>query len=1181
MVENSLSHSKDIIKMIEDIMKCDICNTKYDYDIHKPMVIKCGHTFCKSCIYNSKDKNSIINKNIKNKSFKCPFDRVIQDINFEKSMTLKESTIYQNLKLEIILKEVLKINEPKIKEKHIIYTKPDMKRTKSPENNNKNTINNNSENYNNNRLTENIKINDDSNYKKKDINIKINSGNQIINVNAVNVNIDTRDVSKKGDNKRSELKKNNLANTNNNDSLLNDDLNKLNINEEMNERKFHFENEKINDESIETIPLNDEKSMTNMSFRDDFKELLSKNDEFKNQISGSLKTNENNNDIILNNGIQKKAISNLNNIKNNNFKKTMKSLNKIGLQNENNNSNNKYNIKLTEPNKEDNIKNFNDDNKNNNNFSKNNNPEKVSNYSSKKIIDLNSNENKDNNNDYNKNNKGMNSAELEINDKDRNSDNIVNKIKKNELNLNEIDKNDMKDILRKTNYYELNKNNIINTINNNTTKKIILNKQANIISLHQLKREKKNNKPLNNASPIKNDIKPQLLNSSGMETESKNIKSINHNLSFNNSNEEDIYEKNYRKNRTVFRKKKNINYDDNMDYINDNCNSTRNNQVEYENEGDDNMIDINIKGKDNHSNKFLFPNSPNAYNKKTLIGNKNIYLSSKSSFNSTNKANEINIKNKNKNINNNEIIKEEENINNQDESKNNNNNNNLYNNKKIRIQNIQKFKTINNRNSNINNKIIINNNNNSNNSSNNMANNSIGLHLNSITNNSNNTNTNQNIINNTSYEKKSQRETINNALDLSTGEPGSKVNEFPSIKKTEKSNNINDKNEDSVNPNIISIYIKMNNKNKDKWNIDKNKEFEQNLTSGKNTFNKNKENMSSSKLDKFNSNKNNYNSKINSELSNNNIELKNIQNEQRYSNIKINKLDNIKLKQLRKDFEIFLRKEKIYFNKDKYTKFDEYYEKFLRSHFLKNTSEDDLENIKFLFLRGGDFFIGFLENNASSISFPIPKKGVLFSLNGDYYEGNFINGKKEGNGIIIYKNGTIYEGDLKRNRHHGFGKLTQLDGEIFIGEWKEGKIYGNGIRYHSNGDRYVGNYVNNIRCGKGHYIFANGDSYEGKWINGKANGQGKFVFKNGNIYEGEFKDNIISGKGCFTMKNGDIYSGIFVNGLINGKGTYINKKGEKYDGYFKNGKKDGEGNLYDKDGKIIKTGVWIQDKFIS
>ena len=88
-------------------------------------------------------------------------------------------------------------------------------------------------------------------------------------------------------------------------------------------------------------------------------------------------------------------------------------------------------------------------------------------------------------------------------------------------------------------------------------------------------------------------------------------------------------------------------------------------------------------------------------------------------------------------------------------------------------------------------------------------------------------------------------------------------------------------------------------------------------------------------------------------------------------------------------------------------------------------------------------------------------------------------------------------------------------------------------------------------------------------------------YNNGNIYEGEFKDNIIYGKGSFIMKNGDVYTGNFINGLINGKGTFINKKGEKYEGYFKNGKRNGEGKMYDKNGKIISSGIWKHDKFVS
>ena len=168
MAENSLNLSRDIIKKIEDIMKCEICNLKYDYNIHKPMIIKCGHTFCKFCIYNLKEKNEITHEFNQNKSFKCPIDGIQHPFNFEKNATLIEPTIYPNLKLEIILKEILNINEPKIKEKYIIYSKPDMKRNKSPENSNKNTINYNSEgNLIDNNIMEDKKNIDDSVCKKK------------------------------------------------------------------------------------------------------------------------------------------------------------------------------------------------------------------------------------------------------------------------------------------------------------------------------------------------------------------------------------------------------------------------------------------------------------------------------------------------------------------------------------------------------------------------------------------------------------------------------------------------------------------------------------------------------------------------------------------------------------------------------------------------------------------------------------------------------------------------------------------------------------------------------------------------------------------------------------------------------------------------------------------------------
>ena len=258
-------------------------------------------------------------------------------------------------------------------------------------------------------------------------------------------------------------------------------------------------------------------------------------------------------------------------------------------------------------------------------------------------------------------------------------------------------------------------------------------------------------------------------------------------------------------------------------------------------------------------------------------------------------------------------------------------------------------------------------------------------------------------------------------------------------------------------------------------------------------------------------------------------------------------------------------------NSPKYKKYLNYIEKSLSNQKLK----ENPQSIKIKLFPNNDFFIGYIDYTNDEI-----KNGILYYNNGDYYEGEFQNGKKEGFGIIIYKNGTRYEGIFKNNKHNGYGKLIQLDGEVFIGDWKDGKINGKGVRYHSNGDRYIGSYINNIRNGEGHYIFSNGDAYEGNWNNGKANGKGKFTFKNGNIYEGDFKDNIICGKGKFTMNNGDVYIGVFKNGMINGKGSYKNSKGEKYVGFFLNGKKHGMGKLVDKDNNEIANGYWNMDNFV-
>jgi len=39
----------------------------------------------------------------------------------------------------------------------------------------------------------------------------------------------------------------------------------------------------------------------------------------------------------------------------------------------------------------------------------------------------------------------------------------------------------------------------------------------------------------------------------------------------------------------------------------------------------------------------------------------------------------------------------------------------------------------------------------------------------------------------------------------------------------------------------------------------------------------------------------------------------------------------------------------------------------------------------------------------------------LLNLNGDYYDGNFSQGKIQGNGMMKFMNGDIYDGEWKDN----------------------------------------------------------------------------------------------------------------------------------------------------------------------
>ena len=142
------------------------------------------------------------------------------------------------------------------------------------------------------------------------------------------------------------------------------------------------------------------------------------------------------------------------------------------------------------------------------------------------------------------------------------------------------------------------------------------------------------------------------------------------------------------------------------------------------------------------------------------------------------------------------------------------------------------------------------------------------------------------------------------------------------------------------------------------------------------------------------------------------------------------------------------------------------------------------------------------------------------------YEGNLINGKKEGKGTYYYINGCKYEGYFKNDKKEGKGIFYYTNGDRYEGNFEEGNYEGKGIFYFSNGDRYEGNFEKNKYSGKGIYYYHNGDYFDGYWMDDKKCGEGIYHYKNGDKIIGKYY-------------NGKPY-GLHVKHFSNGKKLEIN-----------------------------------------
>lgn len=169
-------------------------------------------------------------------------------------------------------------------------------------------------------------------------------------------------------------------------------------------------------------------------------------------------------------------------------------------------------------------------------------------------------------------------------------------------------------------------------------------------------------------------------------------------------------------------------------------------------------------------------------------------------------------------------------------------------------------------------------------------------------------------------------------------------------------------------------------------------------------------------------------------------------------------------------------------------------------------------------------------------------------------------------GKIVYPSGFMYEGDIIDGLRNGIGTYTYSYGSTYSGEWKDDKRNGQGTSNWPGYGTYTGQFENDQRNGQGTFVYEDGTKYSGYWKNDLMDGQGTMTYTNGANYQGNWSMNMYNGQGTYTWADGDQYTGNYINGLRSGQGTlYFNSgifQGDKYVGSWANDAGNGQGTYY-------------------
>lgn len=167
-------------------------------------------------------------------------------------------------------------------------------------------------------------------------------------------------------------------------------------------------------------------------------------------------------------------------------------------------------------------------------------------------------------------------------------------------------------------------------------------------------------------------------------------------------------------------------------------------------------------------------------------------------------------------------------------------------------------------------------------------------------------------------------------------------------------------------------------------------------------------------------------------------------------------------------------------------------------------------------------------------------EGKAIFINGDQYEGYFVDGYRQGHGKYTWENGTVYFGNYVAGKKSGFGILDFSDTEqIYIGEWNNNQREGLGILHDKKETYVMGVWKENkkVETLKGvpldkedGYIYISNDQ--------ELSDKAIIIYDDGTIYIGEVKANVQKrdGWGVLSSKE-DIKNFIYSEGIYGQDGN--------------------------------------------